>query len=489
MASGMGHIFISYSHKDKDYVHRLYDALQAEGFEVWIDDRIHYGSEWPKVVTRNLDISDGVIVVLSNNSYESDMVQNEVTRAREKKKQIFPLLLDGENWLIVQAKQFVDVRDNSLPTENFYKRLASVTPRNKPISSPAPPLPREESKPPKPVVKPVPAVNKIEEEQKTSTPKFEFQFLDIVAIVLIVLIVLFFGVSYGLAHLPATPKPSPTAQATSAFELPTETPEPPTETSTATLVPTPTPGIGLTMISPQDSMTLDYVPAGYFLMGSTNADTLANSDEFPQHTVYLDAFWIDQTDVTNAMYAKCARAGVCKQPTNLSSYTRSNYYGNSQFDNYPVIYVTWNMADTYCKWAGSQLPTEAQWEKAASWDDKTKTQLVYPWGNDAPKSNLLNYNNNVGDTTEVGKYPNGTSPYGVLDMAGNVWQWVADWYDSGYYANSLSSNPLGTDSGQYLVLRGGSWSSDYNYVRSAYRGWNDPAGWNYGIGFRCSRSQ
>ncbi len=140
----MGYIFISYSHKDKDYVHRLQDALQNEGFEVWIDDRIDYGDEWPKVVARNLDASDGVIVVLSNNSYESDMVQNEVTRAREKHKPIFPLLLEGENWLIVQAKQFVDVRDGSLPTEKFYKRLSSVTLRNKPI--PTPPSPHEELK-------------------------------------------------------------------------------------------------------------------------------------------------------------------------------------------------------------------------------------------------------------------------------------------------------------------------------------------------------
>ncbi len=129
----MGHIFISYSHKDSEYVHKLADALQDEGFEVWIDDRIHYGSEWPKVVTANLDSSDGVIVVLSNNSYESDMVQNEVTRAREKKKAIFPLLLAGENWLIVQTKQFVDVSDGSLPTEKLYKRLEEITPRKRPV--------------------------------------------------------------------------------------------------------------------------------------------------------------------------------------------------------------------------------------------------------------------------------------------------------------------------------------------------------------------
>jgi hypothetical protein len=127
----MGHIFISYSHKDKEYVHKLEKTLQNEGFEVWIDDRIHYGSEWPKVVERNLDASDGIVIVLSKNSHESDMVQNEVTRARDKKIPIFPLLLDGDNWLIVQTSQYVDVKDYSLPTEKFYKQLAKITPRKK----------------------------------------------------------------------------------------------------------------------------------------------------------------------------------------------------------------------------------------------------------------------------------------------------------------------------------------------------------------------
>jgi len=125
----MGHIFISYSHKDKDYVDKLEKVLQKEGFEVWIDDRIHYGSDWPKVVTTNLDNSDGVIVILSNNSYQSDMVQNEVVRAREKNKPIFPILLDEDTWLIIQTKQFVDVRDGSLPDRRFYDRLAGFTSR------------------------------------------------------------------------------------------------------------------------------------------------------------------------------------------------------------------------------------------------------------------------------------------------------------------------------------------------------------------------
>jgi len=127
----MGYIFISYSHKDKDYVHKLHEALQKEGFDAWIDDRIDYGDEWMKVIQKHIDESDAFVIVMSKNSFESDMVQNETARARDKKKPIFPILLDGENWLIVQAKQYVDVSDGSLPPEKFHERLSHHSSRHK----------------------------------------------------------------------------------------------------------------------------------------------------------------------------------------------------------------------------------------------------------------------------------------------------------------------------------------------------------------------
>jgi formylglycine-generating enzyme required for sulfatase activity len=243
---------------------------------------------------------------------------------------------------------------------------------------------------------------------------------------------------------------------------------------------TPTLDIVSTQISPIDGMVQVYVPAGSFQMGSDSGDP----DEKPVHPVMLDAFWIDHTEVTNAMYTLCVEAGKCSPPSSSKSYTRDNYYGDAQYNNYPVIYVSWDNANAYCDWAGRRLPTEAEWEKAARGTDGR----TYPWGNDAPDSNLLNFNSNVGDTTEVGAYPSGASPYSALDMVGNVWEWVNDWYDEAYYGNSPSENPQGPASGQYRVLRGGSWSFGVGGVRAAYRDRGEPGYFSGRIGFRCARS-
>ncbi|MBK9779325.1 MAG: formylglycine-generating enzyme family protein [Anaerolineales bacterium] len=241
---------------------------------------------------------------------------------------------------------------------------------------------------------------------------------------------------------------------------------------------TPTLGIGSTQVSNKDGMTLVFVPANEFTMGSD-----AYSNEQPIHKVELDAFWIDQTEVTNAMYAKCVEEGGCATPPRSSkSYTRDNYYGNSEFDDYPVIYVDWNQASEYCAWAKRRLPTEAEWEKAArGTDGKT-----YPWGNESSDVNLLNYNSKVGDTTEVGKYQGGASIYGVLDMAGNVWEWVSSLYQPYPYDPNDGREDL-TASGS-RVLRGGSWISVDLIVRSAFRLRGDPSGSSSYFGFRCSLS-
>ena len=223
------------------------------------------------------------------------------------------------------------------------------------------------------------------------------------------------------------------------------------------------------------------VEAGNFSMGSGTGDP----DEKPVHSVYLDTYYIDKYEVTNALYKACVDARVCNPPINSGSFTRNSYYGNSLYNDYPVVYVNWNMAKAYCEWRGARLPTEAQWEKAARGADAR----TYPWGKgvNCQKANYQGRDNGcAGGTSKVGSYVNGVSPYGVYDMAGNVWEWVADWYSETYYQNSPSSNPFGPDLGQSRVLRGGSWNRSENDSRASNRLKYGPDYNNFDIGFRCA---
>lgn len=224
------------------------------------------------------------------------------------------------------------------------------------------------------------------------------------------------------------------------------------------------------MTNPVDGTVYVHVPAGEFLMGSP--DGQGDDDEHPQHTVTLDAFWIMQTEVTNSQYAQCVATGACRAPSNDS-------WQDADRADHPVTYVTRQQASDYAAWSGGRLPTEAEWEKAACGTDGR----TYPWGDAAPAADLLNFNQNVGDTTPVGSYPVGASPYGALDMAGNVYEWTADWYASDSYSQSPASNPTGPTSGQYHVLRGGSFYSDGRWVRCAARYGPVSIGFDYG-GFR-----
>ena len=164
------------------------------------------------------------------------------------------------------------------------------------------------------------------------------------------------------------------------------------------------------------------------------------------------------------------------------SSTRSSYYGTSQYAYYPIINVDWDQASAYCQWAARRLPTEAEWEKAALDNDGRN----FPWGNQTPTCYLANFSGCEGDTSAVDSHPAGKSPYGALDMAGNVWEWVPDWYNYNYYRQSPSNNPTGPASGGTRVLRGGAWPGQYifSYVRYQY----PPGFGNDFIGFRCAAS-
>jgi len=263
----------------------------------------------------------------------------------------------------------------------------------------------------------------------------------------------------------------------------------PTATSTVhpTSTPMPEPPAGTIQIRLADGMMMVYVPGGTFQMGSAESDPGARSSEFPQYTVTLDSFWIDQTEVTNAQYALCVADGKC----NASYYADDARFNG---DNYPVVGVSWYDAVAYCEWAGARLPTEVEWEYAA----RGEQGYIYPWGDEFDCSR-----GNFDDETELddyvelglegcdgyvmtapaGSFPTGVSWCGAWNMAGNVWEWVADWY--GDYPSEPQTNPTGPAAGDTRVLRGGSWDDGANWARSAYRLDFAPDHRYAAYGFRC----
>lgn len=287
--------------------------------------------------------------------------------------------------------------------------------------------------------------------------------------------------------------------------------ETPTESPPATETCAPAPEAGDTRLRGKDGMVEVYIPAGSFMMGSTEEEIdqlVARCEvsgdckrawlevEIPQHGVTVDGFWIDQTEVTHTMYDRCVETGACTGLWYLKGYTSEEQYNRDpQKDDHPAAPILWSMAHRYCSWVGGRLPTEAEWEWAARGEDGR----IYPWGDEEGDGTQANFcdascplslgsvqvNDGFEAFSPVGSYPAGASPFGVLDMSGNVWEWVQDCYDPAYYAVSPELNLTGPAETGLRVIRGGSWINPMVAIRVTTRSGLEEGQSPDDVGFRC----
>ncbi len=478
-------VFLCHASADKPAVHKLYHYLKERKMDPWLDaENLLPGQNWQVEIPRALLSSDVIIICLSNRSVDKEgYVQKEIKFALDKALE----MPEGRIFLIPARLEECDL-PHSLSTyhyvnlfeeDGYCRLLKSLRLRAEQIGATSDfPLP-----PNKPA-------SKSDFWHKLA----ELNGFTVFSILMLFVIVGIF-IFNNLNILNPT-SPAPTATITTfpmlVENLPTQTktlsPEltvVPTDvlTQEPKITPTSLLGIGSTMIG-SDGMTLLFVPAGEFIMGNDS-----NVNEKPAHQVFLAAYWIDQTEVTNAQYAKCVSVKECTQPS-------SSLFGNSKFENFPVVSLVWDQARSYCEWVGRRLPTEAEWEKAARGTDGQ----IYPWGNSEPSNNFLNVSNAT-VITRVGSYPNGASPYGALDMSSNAWEWVSSLYKAyPYDANDGREEMLSVDS---RVIRGVTegfyegkpvfdwvrrWyypETYYERARSSKRAKDAPSIYNEHLGFRC----
>ena len=263
----------------------------------------------------------------------------------------------------------------------------------------------------------------------------------------------------------------------------------------------PTEKPGTKKLNEVDNALMVYVPSGKFLMGAKDEDLDANWHEKPQHDVYIDAYWIYQHEVSNKQFATFIAETGYQTTAEIIGWsvvvgdgtfkdTPGAYWAAPEgpdsnlagLDDYPVVQVSWDDAFAYCEWAMCQLPTEAQWEKAARGTDGR----TYPWGEEMPNCDLVNYNECVGSATPTNSNLNGVSPYGALNLSGNVYEWVADYFKDDYYGQrSSKKNPQGPKNGEYRIIRGGSWNNYERDLRASHRHSKSPDLMFNSLGFRC----
>jgi formylglycine-generating enzyme required for sulfatase activity len=485
-------VFISYSSKDKMVADAVVANIEQEKIRCWIAPRdLTPGMSWGEGISAAIQASKIMVVVLSKNANASKQVAREVERAVFHDVIIIPFRIDkteptGSIGYFLSSEHWLDAI--TPPLQRHIDKLVDVimiflTRKNQPLSEP-------------------PALAKDKEEEKKRKGFIEYR--NIKLIFAVFLLVFSIGVLLYETIIPPVARQSPSPSET-------DTPDPfvhayPRMTENLTKQPTPsssptealpsftnldsvetpkpsqtvtqTNNIGSTFQNPKDGSEFVFVPEGSFLMGgmafpfsgTIDVDLHGNDDRsaMPDREIYLDAFWIQKYEVTVGQYWECVIDGLCQEST-------SNLH-----ENYPINEIDWVDANTYCEWIGGRLPTEAEWEKAARGTDGR----LFPWGNDLPD---LASDGVIGffEISPVGKFPEGASPYGVMDMAGNVWEWVADWFNPDYYSYMASENPTGPDSGEDKVIRGGSFNYPGYTLSSANRHFSSPDTKNEEIGFRC----
>lgn len=523
-------IFISYRRKDISWALAVYQYLTSQKYDVFFDYTSIPSGDFEQIIVSNIKARAHFVLILTPTALDrcsqpGDWLRREIETAVDEKRNIIPLLFDGFNFgssSVIEkltGKLAAIPRYNALdiPSGYFIEAMERLRSRylNVPLNAVIHPVSTEVRKV---VQEEQVAADKALEQKKEdieelvkpieekhvelipaqirkandSPPSFgrddnsghktpNLRLYGIGAAILLIAALGVFGINALIQNTVEKETPMPTFTSQLSLDS-TNTPAPVTQTqsisttdetplspaSTATLA------AGSTMVSPIDRMTLVYVPAGEFVMGTENGQL---TDERPVHSVSLEAFWIDQTEVTNAMYAKCVNAGECDLPRD------TDHFSNAVYANHPVAYVSWNDASAYCSWVLRRLPSEAEWEKAA----RGTEARIYPWGNEAPSSALLNYNQEIGETTEVRNYPEGISPYGAYDMAGNVWEWVSSLYLPYPYDNNDGRENL--NSLEARVHRGGSFYDDDSFIYSARRDKGDPSFVSFNLGFRCASSE
>ncbi|MGE5463686.1 MAG: SUMF1/EgtB/PvdO family nonheme iron enzyme, partial [Syntrophothermus sp.] len=439
--------FISYSRVNSAFVVRLARDLKSAGFDVWLDQLdIPKGARWDDEIEKAVERATTFMIVLAPESMESQNVKDELSYAIDSGKQILPVVIKPcKVPLRLRRFQYVDFTDKP-----YKDSLADIKHLLSNTMQLAKPVPVEDA----PVIEaeeafvsfndamaqrellshPEPLKGEIVEVEN---PRRKAIALAVVIAAIGIAAIAVFAVSAARSRNVPAALPV-TSSSTSTVEGPTETP---------TITPTPLPR----QITDFRGVTMMLVDAGEFVMGSDNGP----KDEAPAQKLFLSDFYIDKYEVTNAFYKACVASGQCKPPKKDASRTHNGYFNKSDYQKYPVVYVTWDMASDYCTWRGARLPTEAEWEKAARGPDGN----TYPPGNDI-SCDQANYAGCGKDTEPVSSFSSGQSAYQVFDLAGNVSEWVNSLYGDYPYTSAQEDSMA---SGE-RVIRGGSFADSQEDV-------------------------